>query len=363
MIQRWLLALALVAAASCSALNRPFGGQSGMSTPKNAEEAKAALAQAEQDFARGRTQRALDRAILCRDATGLPSEVRNETETAVERYAWKRIDELSVKGSKPGDLIDMVELNLPRTLAVRAGVRGAELWLEQGKPYKAFKALKKVDAKFPNHHERARAGELLAQAGLELANDDWSFLGMFKARDDGQEILEYLVVNYPKEKRCDEAYATLAKLYAQDREWELARTRCEDLLLYHTDSPLAAWAEAHVPHYRLCALRSPEYDRRELVRARGELEQWLDRHRTSSSETSSLEHTVRVDYADCLIRLCRSDLGVAQFYERIDQRTGAMLHADRAVEEAKTSGNAALLAEATQMAKRARALPAPAGGP
>ncbi len=358
MNQRWILLVLLSFAASCSTLAHPFGGSAGSRTPTNAEEAKSTMALADEDFAKGRTQQALDRALLCRDATGLPTDLRNEIELKVERFADKRIDELSVKGSKPSKLEDLVELNLPRNLAVRAGVRAAELSLEQHKPYDSYKVLQKLDTKFPNHYERTRAGQLLAEAGMQLAHDDWSFLGFFRTRDDGAAVLEYLVVNYPKEPRCDEAYSTLAMLYAGDRDWELARQRCEDLLLYHPDSSLAAWAEASVPHYRLLDLKSPEYDRRELIRADGELDQWLKRHAKSTGKPSALEHEVRVDYADCLVRLCRSDLGVAKFYRRIDRTSGAKLYSDRAVEEAKKAGVAELVAEATEVQNSISKMPA-----
>ena len=40
-----------------------------------------------------------------------------------------------------------------------------------------------------------------------------------------------------------------------------------DLLLYHHESPLAIKSEAKIPRLRLIALRSPEYDRREMLRA------------------------------------------------------------------------------------------------
>ncbi|MCE9596000.1 MAG: hypothetical protein K8S98_17560 [Planctomycetes bacterium] len=357
MILRLFVVFALFLCTGCAAFNRPFGSMIGFSKPDNEAEVRDALALAADDFKAERTSRALDRAVACREATGLPSELKNEVELRVEEYADKRIQELSRADGDPDELEDMLVLNLPRQLAVRAGVRGAELLLADDEPFDAFLLLKKVDTKFPNHHERQRAGEILAECGLKLANDGWNFLGWFKTSDDGAEILEYLVVNYPSEPRCDEAYAKLADLYADDREWELARERCEDLLLYHPDSSRALWAEAHVPHFRLLGLKSPEYDRRELVSARSELETWIERHAAATGDKPELEREVRLDYADCLARLARSDLSVAKFYTRIEERYGAVLHAERALEEAQLTTDTELVSAAAAAADLARAMP------
>lgn len=337
----------LLALSACSTLNAPFGSLAGYSKPETPEQADAILAAAEKEFAAGRTEDALDLVVIAREATGLPTETRVQIETAVERYAERRIQELSVPGSEPEDLADLVQLNLPRQLAVRAGVTSAALMLQQNEPYAAYAQIKEIDKKFPNHYERVRAGEILYDAGMELADDDWSFLGMFAARDDGIEILEYLWVNYPKVQNCDRVFAKLALLYEEDEDWRLARERCEDLLLYHSTSPLAPWAEARIPHVRLAGLASPEYDRKELVRARRELETWIQRYANQPTDPPDLERDVRLDYADCLARLVTSDLGIARFYQRVDEPVGARFHAERALEEARTCGDEELVRQAT----------------
>jgi hypothetical protein len=242
---------------------------------------------------------------------------------------------------------------------VHAGVAAAAMLLQEDEPYDAFKVLKDLDRRFPNHYERVRAGEILYQAGMQLADDPSSFFGFYRAVDDGREILEYMVVNYPKERDCDKAYAKLVLLYEDEEDWELARARSEDLLLYHPDSPLVSWAEARIPHLRLLGLESPEYDRRELAQARVELDRWLQRHNGQPTDPADLEQTVRLDYADCLARLTASDLGIAQFYLRIDQAIGARLHATRALDEARLSGDEALIQEATEMLGRVPPAPEP----
>ena len=241
----------------------------------------------------------------------------------------------------------MLELDLPQRLAVDAGVAAARLYLAQGRPFKAYSMLKKVETKYPRHHGKVEAGEILFDAGMQLADDPSSFLGFFEARDDGFEVLEYLVLTYPLERRCDQAFFKLAEMYAEDRYYEIARERHEELLYAHIKSPLAVASEARIPHLRLLGLESPEYDRRELLKARSELELWLQGH-----PGHELEEEVRFDYADCLARLVASDLGIARFYRRIDTPFGARFHAARALEIAELAENPTLIASAKSLLNR-----------
>jgi hypothetical protein len=217
---------------------------------------------------------------------------------------------------------------------VTAAVRAAVLLRDRGEPMEAFELIKRVDAKFPLHHERVAAGDLLAGIGLSLAKDEPTFLGLFDTRDEAQEVLEYLILNAPWCPRCDEAYATLAELYAQDEEWRLAIERLEQLVLHHPASPLVPSARLRIPSIRLEAHKSPEYDRSELLRARRELEAWLRDHPGDERQREA-----RVQLADCLLRLADSDLAIAEFYRRVDDPYGARLHAERAVEEALAAGD------------------------
>jgi hypothetical protein len=156
--------------------------------------------------------------------------------------------------------------------------------------------------------------------------------------------LDYLVLTYPLESRCDQAFYKLAQMYEHDRLFELARERHEELLYAHIKSPLAVASEARIPHLRLAGLKSPEYDRREMLKARDELEAWLKHH--SGDE---LEAQVRYDYADCLARLVENDMNVARFYRRISQPYGARFHAARALADAQAAADPKLVASATEL--------------
>jgi outer membrane protein assembly factor BamD (BamD/ComL family) len=130
-------------------------------------------------------------------------------------------------------------------------------------------------------------------------------------------------------------------LYENSTEWPLAIARAEGLVLNHPGSPLAIAAQARAPELRLKRIQSPEYDRQELERARQELQEWLVTH-----STNVLEPKVRLDLADCLVRLCESDLQISKFYVTVKNPFGAQRHARRAIEEARDSGDAERLAAA-----------------
>ena len=310
-----------------------FGGN-GIPSKLDAARVPAAIETARADLAAGRTETALDWMRAAAGASGLSTELRDEVQRLLEEAAARRIDELSQPGRDPEELAEMLDLGLPRQLAVTAGIRAARRMYEQGDRMDAFGVIKKIDARFPLHHERVAAGDLLADIGFDLAADRSSFLGLFHKTDDAQEVLEYLVLEAPWCSRCDEAFVALADLYEKEREIPLAIERLEQLVLDHPTSPLRVASEARIPRLRLDALKSPEYDRAELRRARGELERWLRTHAGHELETG-----VRLELADCLVRLAENDLVIARFYRRVDNAAGARHHAARAVDEARSAGD------------------------
>ena len=119
----------------------------------------------------------------------------------------------------------------------------------------------------------------------------------------------------------------------------------------HPQSPLRPRSQASIPHLRLHLLKSPEYDRSELLKARAELEEWLSSYAGHEHETA-----VRIELGDCLRRLSSSDLVIAGFYTTVGNEFGARQHAARAVDEARLAGDEDLVREAEASLRR---LPAP----
>ncbi|MEO6711191.1 MAG: hypothetical protein ABI054_06820 [Planctomycetota bacterium] len=325
----------------------PFGERG---IPKSPAEAEKRVAKAEAELSEGDTERALSDLSKARKTADLSTDQKNHIDLLLERCAETRVGELSAAGSDPDKLEELFDLNLPRQIAITAGVRAARLMLDQGEPVDAYEMIQRVDKRYPpagTHHERQQAGDVLFEAGMGLSKSDFSFLGMFSDKDDAKAILEYLVVNYPQERRCDQAYRRLAALYEEERRWAIAIERYQDLVTYHIDSPLAPESEWRIPHLRLIALRRPDYDRRELLRALGELEAWSSVH-----AGNELEARVEADRRDCLKRLAQSDLIVAHFYTTVAEAKsapgweGARIHAVRALELARQSGDAPTISAA-----------------
>ncbi|MBM3990683.1 MAG: hypothetical protein FJ298_06705 [Planctomycetes bacterium] len=301
-------------------------------------EVPAALELARGELAAGRSREAYERVRAAREVLGLSVEVRDELERLAEACATRRVEELVAALGDPDDFDDLEPKELPRQLAVEMSLAIARHHVDDGAPLKALKVLEDLETAFPRHHGRVEASALLIDAGVALVHSGGGWW-LWTDRDDGVQVLEFVVLNYPGERRVDEAFFELANAYEHDEQWGLAIQRHEELVVSHVDSPLAPLSQARIPHLRLAWIESPEYDRKDLLRARAELEHWLSMHAGQSHEAD-----VRLDLADCLERLVRSDLGIARFYQRIDQPFGARFHALRGREVARESGSSALVA-------------------
>ncbi len=317
-------------------------------------EVPAAIEAAEAALAEGRSAIALEWMFVASEVKGLPAEERARVQELLERAADRRLAELERSEGGVEELERLAEASLPRHIAVSAGIRAARLHLEAGEFEDAIELVRDLDERFPQHHERAAAGEILIEAALALSYDDSGFWIFHSARDAAFAGLEYATIHFPSDPRGAEAYWRLAEMYEEDGEYELAIERLEDLVLYFPEHPLRPAAQAQIPHLRLMAVTSPEYDRGALLAARAELETWLERYPTHERRAQ-----VEVDLADCLARLAVSDLTIARFYRRVKSRFGARHHAARAREEARLAGDESLVEEAESLLA---ALPEAEGG-
>lgn len=318
-----------------------LGGCSMLGARLDVGEVDAALVRAQSDLDQGRTEDAVSlmrRASLAED---LSPEQRAAVERLLEAAVRKRIVELSGEKPDAGELADLVELDLPRQVAVEAGLAAARAWQKEGEEGSAFEVLQLLDKKYPLHYERVAAGDLIVELGLTMSRKKERFLIFYDTDEEAQKMLEYAVLEHPWARNCDEAYLCLAQLYEQDREYKLAIDRLEKLVLNHPDSKERPAAQARIPRLRLRLLASPEYDRAMLLTASEELRRWLVAY-PAHPEREAVER----DLGDCLRRLVDNDLVIARFYERVGNVYGARRHATRAVLEARDSGDTARAQEA-----------------
>jgi len=330
--------LATIGLSSCRSLF--INGQRTVSL----EDAADVMVEAEQSLARGDHEHALAALKGLFHVEGLPTSQRNRAAQLFAAAAEHEIKRLSLSTDGAEDLADFVDDELPSEIAVSAGIASAQAYIARGEAEDAWKVLRRLDERFPIHHERAAAGRLLVEAGLSLSRDDRSWWVFWSARSEGMACLEYLVLNHPAELRCDEAYMRLGEIYSEDNQRLLAIERYSDLVLYHSESPLRAAAQAHIPMLRLELLDSPEYDRGGLLLALAELDDWVIRFPNHPMGDEVLQSRL-----DCLRRLSASDLGIARFYERIGNSTGRIYHAERARGLAQTAGDADLAASAGEL--------------
>ncbi len=329
--QLLLSLLVIFGGSACNTLN--FIGRKTTSL----EDAAAVLSAAEEAIARGDHERALREIEGLFYLEGLPTSQRTRATHLFATAAEEEIKRLSQTTDGAEELAEFVNDELPREVAVSAGIASARAYIARGEADEGWKVLKRLDERFPLHHERAAAGRLLVESGLALSHDDRNWWIFWSARDEGMACLEYLVLNHPAEPRCDEAYTRLGEIYSEDNQRLLAIERYSDLVLYHPESRLRAAAQAQIPMLRLELLDSPEYDRNGLLLALDELNDWVVRFPDHPILDDVLQSRL-----DCLRRLSASDLGIARFYERIGNPEGRIYHAERARELAQSAGDGPL---------------------
>jgi tetratricopeptide (TPR) repeat protein len=283
----------------------------------------AQLDLAEADVRAGEHARALERLAEVHQVENLEPDQRQREERLIDQAARGRFAQL--QDAPADELVELFDSELPERVRARAGILAADRMLAEGRRITAYRQVKKVDEKVPGHPERVLAGDVLARAGLSLIQDDGRYNLLFHYRPRGVQALEYLVVHYPLEQRCPQAYFALSEVYERDGDFDQAIERSEELLLYHPESPYAPAASARLPYLRLCRLGRDDYDRGELLRARGELAAWLERY-----PGHELAGWVGDLVRECQARIVRSDLYLAEYYEHTGTRAGQRLHAERA---------------------------------
>lgn len=289
------------------------------------------------------TEGAVKRMAVAVETSGLTPSIRLEAQRLFERSVEQRIAELVAEGDEPAKLRDLSELEVARRIAVSAGMASAYAWRDKGERVKCFRQIRSLDERFPLHSMRQKAGQLLAEVGLDLATDRGRYALFFRYSALAPQVLEYLITEYPSDPSGPQAIETLAELYERSGELELALLRHEDLLLYFPSDPRVPSSQAAIPRLRLAQLKSPEYDRKQMTRARLEIEDWL-----SDYPEHPLQPDVRLLLADCLGRLADNDLVVARFYRRVGNAYGAEYHARRALDIAREAGDETQIDEATQ---------------
>ena len=332
-----LLLLALVAGCSSSDTKRR------VSPRFSAAEVPAAIAESEADLDAGRYEAALERLRSAKNTPDLPAEQRQAVQLVLERAAG----EVITHSTNASDLQELTDIDIPRPLAVEAGIRAAHLLFEEGERMKAFRLLRKLDAKFPQHPRRMQAASLLYEVGKDLASDDGSYLLIFHYKNDAPQVLEYLVMNHPSAPEGDEALWLLSQLYEEANQLDLAIEKHQDLILWFLGSEYVVRSQAAIPRLRMAILHSPEYDRSQLLLARAELETWLAEH--GSTAQPELIAEVRRDRTDAIRRLADSDLDIARFYERVDSPKGATFHARRAFDLAREGADPVQIEEAREL--------------
>lgn len=295
------------------------------------------------------------RAIRVREVRDLGGAEANR----VDRLLEQSVTLAAERARKSSDFDGIEPEKLPRRARAICTLGEARALLDEGEYFEAFLKIRDLERVHRTHHLRDRAGDLIYESALRLAEDRRRLLWIFRRSTNAPQVLEYLVIQHPMHPRTPEAYLRLAGGYESSGQLQLAIERYEEFLLYHPDAPGSVEAEARVPQLRLDLQLRDDYDRAELLRAREGLERWLDRHADRPEVPEELVATVRDDLADALGRLTRSDLSIARFYARVGEPVGCGLHAQRALGLARQGGFPDLEREALALLEEGAAYEAP----
>ena len=327
-VLRFVLLALLLSGCGTTYLKRSPGVPSSI----DPDEVPGAITAAEDALFAEQPQVALDWMRAATDLEGLPSDQRSKVQRLLEASAERFIDSIRNDPAAAEMLSEITDLELPRQITVSAAVIGAELFVQRSEYNEGVKLIQRLDKRYPTHHLRPEAGEILMDAGLALSEMQ---SGWFDShREHAFAALEYVSVNYPSTPRGDQALRRLAEMYEDDERWEYAIARHEELTQNYPNSTLSPYSLARIPHLRLASIESPEYDRKALIQARQDLEKWLRDYAGHAATEQA-----RYDLRDALVRLAESDLGIADFHVTIKNNPGARYHAERALQEAQAAGD------------------------
>ncbi len=314
--------------------------------PEAIEKAEAALLE-------NKPQVALDWMRIASVLKGMPGDQRSKVQRLLEISADRFIKTVSDSNESAEILAEVLDLDLPRQIAVTGAIAGAQKYMDRKAYQEAVLLIQRIDRRFPSHHLRPEAGRMLLEAGLTMTSMKGGWLDAH--RDHGIAALEYVSINYPTTIGGELALQELGRLYEEDQRWELAISRHEELTQNFPNSSLVEDSLARIPHLRLASIESPEYDRKAIINARVDLQRWLDDYAGHPATEQ-----VKFDLRDALIRLSESDLVISDFHKTIKNNFGARFHAERALVEAKLAQDEKRIARAEQILKR---LPAEQAAP
>ncbi len=197
----------------------------------------------------------------------------------------------------------------PRDRAEAAFVAG-EADFERGEHLAAFRHYRYILENAPWSPHAALIRERLFEIGLAFFNEErYRGWGWFDSRARGVEVLETLQAYFKRSDEADDALRLVGDYFVEEEEFEEAALAYERLFEEYPDSEWGELALWRAGWSRMQLSRGPEYDRDDLLRAKGRLEESL---RLFPKGVSSAE--ARRDLDHVRSQLARSEVIVADFY-------------------------------------------------
>ena len=250
------------------------------------------------------------------------------------------------------------EASFAQSLQPRYEVLLARAHIALGDPWAAFLVLRDFADHHPHSELRDQAVELQFQAGKALEKSGNSFLFFWSDRRAARTCLEHLITRYPNCDQLADALHLLGEMAMEDRDWLGAEERYRELLRRHPESEWAPKARFRFAMSIVSALRGPEYDLEKMEIASKELRAFLD----NPPEIPQYVAEATAALQRLLSWRAERHMHIANFYQRVGNRTGEVehLHAATVPEFAATEAAAAARQRLQELGNPA---PLVAGGP
>lgn len=206
----------------------------------------------------------------------------------------------------------------PATLQPQYELLLARSEFDTGNVWQAHMVLRNFADDHPHSELRDEVIDLQYQIGKTLCASNQSFLFFYSDRHRGRVTLEHLVTRYPDCIYLDDALRLLGDMAFEDRDYERAEQRYQELMRRRPESEWVGLARFRFAMSITRSLRGPEYDFDKMQQATKELQAFLE---------NPPENPKFIDEAHTALRRlldwqAQRHVIVADFYARVDNPFG-----------------------------------------
>lgn len=251
----------------------------------------------------------------------------------------------------------------PRALQPRYEMALARAQAGEGQLWEAFETIRDFPDDHPHSPLRDQVVALQFELGRTLVRTGRGFLFFWSDRVGGRTCLEHLVTRYPDSPYLADALRILGELDYEDGDYQLAQERFRELLRKRPESEWAPFARFRFAMSIVAELRGSDYDLDQMMHATREMQAFLE----NPPENPEFVREAEAALQRLLRWQAERHLSIADFYRRVGNERGELVHLERAAAPEFAATDAAAtarrrLADLGHAVEVGPPLPAPAPG-